>query len=188
MNSTSNPGVHRLQAPVIVLLAAWLGVTLFTWFSAGVTFDVLSVRKNPELSKRFEAIPGKERKRALRHAAGEVNRKMFRGWNMAQLALGALILLIFIRARRERSPVELALAGALLAIVLAHAFWLGPGIERTGRALDFAPPGPAAAAARRLFGLYHGIYIVSDLLKAALLAWTLWRAARGSNPDRSPDG
>ena len=186
MNPTSGPGAHRLQAPVIILLAAWLGVTLFTWFSAGVTFDVLSVQKNPELSKRFEAIPNKKRERALRHAAGEVNRKMFRGWNMAQLALGVLILLVFIRARRERSPVELALAGVLLAVVLAHAFWLGPGIERTGRALDFAAPGQAAAA-RRLFGLYHGIYIVSDLLKAALLAWALWRAARGTNPDRLPD-
>ena len=64
--------------------------------------------------------------------------------------------------------------------------------ERTENLVSCVPgqtvPGQTAAAARRLFGLYHGIYIVSDLLKAALLAWALWRAARGSNPDRSPDG
>ena len=68
--------------------------------------------------------------------------------------------------------------GIVDAIVAAHAFWLGPGIEESGRALDIAERSRAPAAAGRM-GFYHGAYVVSDMVKAALLILGLWITSRG---------
>ena len=53
-----------------------------------------------------------------------------------------------------------------------HAFWIAPRIEALGRALDFADRAAEAGAVRR-FGLYHGAYVLTDLLKGGLLLFTL---------------
>ena len=174
--------VFRTVSPMFpaLLLAAWLGAALFVWFSATTTFSVLSPRKNPAIAQKFGQIPPIARERALRHAAGEVNRAMFRGWNRAQLLLAALVFWSAFSAqkggagRRRWLP---GISGALLAIVAAHAFWLGPGIEEAGRALDIAGRSRAPGAAGRM-GFYHGAYVVSDMVKAALIALGLWFVVR----------
>ncbi len=86
------PVRRRYQIPLVVILSAWLGVSLFVWYSANVTFSVLSVKNNPGISERFSATPEGPRERALRRTAGEINRGMFHGWNRVQLAAGALLL------------------------------------------------------------------------------------------------
>ena len=171
----------RRVSPIFsaLLLAAWLGVTLFVWFSATTTFSVLSPKKNSAIAQKFGEIPEIARERALRHAAGEVNRAMFRGWNRAQLAVAALVLWAAFSLRNGgagRRRWILGISGALLLIVAAHAFWLGPGIEEAGRALDFAEKSRPPGAAGRM-GFYHGAYVVSDMVKAALIVLGLWFVA-----------
>ena len=182
--STSQP-VSGQSILLICLLSGWLAVSLFAWFSAGVTFEVLSIKKTPEISDKFTQIPEARRGRLLRRTAGAINRKMFRGWNMVQLLAGLLVLGLIFRGRGRgvsfHTPSFKYLAAAVFAVVLAHVFWLGPGIEQTGRLLDARDAKLAAEAVRR-FGIYHGVYVVSDLLKAALLGWLLWSASRRKSP------
>lgn len=182
----ARPERRRYQTPLVVILSAWLGVSLFVWYSANVTFSVLSVKKNPGISKRFSATPEGPRERVLRRTAGEVNRGMFRGWNRVQLAAGVLVLgMMIIGGRIEgggRDRMEISLVVAVLAIVVSHVFWLGPGIEETGKALASAGTSGAASAAARRFGLYHGVYVVSDMIKAGLLGGILWFVSRGARP------
>ncbi len=167
------------SALLICLLSGWLAVSLFAWFTANVTFEVLSIKKTPEISEKFSQIPEARRGRLLRRTAGAINRKMFRGWNVAQLLVGLLVLGLISRERGRGvsvyTPTFKYLAAGVFAVVLAHVFWLGPGIEQTGRLLD-APDAKLAAEASQRFGMYHGIYVVSDLLKAALLGWLIWAA------------
>ena len=176
--------VFRTVSPMFpaLLLAAWLGVTLFVWFSANTTFSVLSPKKNPAIAQKFGQIPEPARERALRHAAGEVNRAMFHGWNRAQMILAALVLWSAFSLKNGgagRRKWVLGITGVLLAIVLAHAYWLGPGIAEAGRALDIAGRSRAPDAAARM-GFYHGAYIVSDMVKAAIIALGLWFSVRES--------
>ena len=88
------------RALALVLVAGWLGATLAVWWAATGTFEVLSARKNAALAEKFEPIPEPRRGKLLRHAAGEVNRRLFRGWNQGQLLLGALTLVLLSWGRR----------------------------------------------------------------------------------------
>ncbi len=144
---------------VLVLLSAWLGVTLFVWWSATGTFEVLSAKKNPALAEKLAPIPEARRGALLHHAAGEVNRRLFRGWNAAQLAAAVLFLAVAFYRRNAAGILPAVLAGFLLAVVLAHLLWLGPAIETGGRALDFADRTREAEAARQ-FAFAHGAYVV----------------------------
>lgn len=175
----SGQSISSHSALLLCLLSGWLAVSLFAWFSAGVTFEVLSIKKTPEISNGFTGIPEARRERLLHRTAGAINRKMFRGWNLVQLIAGLLVLGLSCRGRVP--SLQKYLAAAVFAVVLAHMFWLGPGIEQTGRLLD-APDAKLAAEAARRFGIYHGVYVVSDLLKAALLGWMLWVACRRVGP------
>ncbi len=153
---------------------------MFVWWSATGTFEVLSAKKNPALAGKLAPMPEGRREALLHHAAGEVNRRLFRGWNAAQLVVAVLILGAGIYRRREGGLMNVILPGALLAIVLTHVFWLGPAIEAGGRALDFADRAAEADAARR-FAFVHGAYVISDMAKAALLGGAIWMAARWGN-------
>ena len=180
----SDQPISGQQVLLIFLLSGWLTVSLFVWFSAGVTFEVLSIKKTPEISNRFTEIPEVRRERLLRQTAGAINRKMFGGWNVAQLIGGLIILGLFFRVLPEtgQSPqVHKYMAIAAFSIVLAHALFLGPGIAQSGSLLDAPDPVIAAQAARQ-FGIYHGVYMSSDLLKVVLVGWLLWIVFRRLRP------
>lgn len=163
---------------LVVLLSIWLGITLFVWWSATGTFEVLSAKKNPTLAGKLVPMQEKGRESVLRHAAGEVNRRLFRGWNLAQLALGVLALVGASGMKRARSGILLpGVLTSIFVIVLVHTFWLSPEIEASGRALDFADRAREEAAVRR-FGYVHGAYVISDMLKATMLAIGLWISVR----------
>ncbi len=166
-----------MNSIVLILLSAWLAVTLFVWWSATGTFEVLSAKKNPALAEKLAPMPEGRRAALLHHAAGEVNRRLFRGWNAAQLVVAIVILGAGLYRQGEGGLLAVLLPGALLAIVLAHVFWLGPAIEAGGRALDFADRAREAEAARQ-FAFAHGAYVISDMVKAGLLGGALWSTAR----------
>lgn len=161
------------------LLAAWLGATVVVWWSAAGTFQALSPAGNPGLSQRLEPLEPSRREAFLRFAAGEVNRRMFRGWAGAQAALAALALAAAWAAPHLTGGGRwLRACLALLALVAAlQALWLSPEIERLGIELDRA----REEAALRRFGLLHAAFSVTDLAKAALLVAGIWMTGKREN-------
>ena len=172
------PGWAKAAGALLApLLAAWLGATLAVWWMATGTFQVLSAARNPAIAQRLEPLDLPRRDAFLRHAAGEVNRHMFRGWARAQLVLGALMLLAAWAGaapsgKRGWLPGCLVLLAGIAAV---QGLWLSPEIERLGVMLDRA----REAATLRRFGLLHAAFTATDLAKAALLTGGLWLARKG---------
>ena len=85
------------------------------------------------------------------------------------------------------SGLPLVLAGCLLLIVGVHVFWFSPKIEALGRILTSTEASGGAPAVQSEFGRYHGAYVVTDVLKACILAAAIWISpwrgtARGEPP------
>ncbi|MCY4382070.1 MAG: hypothetical protein OXE44_02840 [Nitrospinae bacterium] len=167
------------------LLVSWLALTLGVWWAATNSFDTFDAQKNPVASKLFE--PASTTKLKGRMAAREVNARIFEAWNRLQIVF-CLLLFYFIWRAGRMSVASLVLAGCLLLIVGTHVFWFSPKIEALGRILTSAEASAGAPAVQSEFGRYHGAYVISDVLKACLLAAAIWmspwrRTAR-SEPSR----
>ena len=165
------------------LLVSWLALTLGVWWAATNSFDAFDAVKNPAAAKLFE--PASRAKIKGRMAAREVNTRIFRAWNRLQLVFCALPFLLLWRAGRM-SGAPLALAGCLFLIVCVHVFWFSPKIETLGRILTSAEASAGSPALKDEFGRYHGAYVITDALKACILAAAIWispwrRAARGES-------
>jgi hypothetical protein len=165
-------------ARLLLLLAGfWLGMLVASWVMATVNFRtvdrVLGPGVRPEMAARLEPIAAEDRRIVLRHLASEINRWMFRGWAIAQLALGALALAA---AGRLPGPAR-GLVGAALLLVVIQIAVLTPAIASVGRSIDFLPR-PLAPEVGRRFGLLHAAYVGADFAKAILVALSAWSVAR----------
>ena len=150
---------------------SWLALTLGVWWAATNSFEAFNAEKNPVASKLFEPAP--EAKIKGRMAAREVNTRIFRAWNRLQLMFCVLLFCFLWWAGRMRG-LPLALAGCLLLIVGVHVFWFTPKIEALGRILTNAEASGNAPSVQSEFGSYHGAYVVTDVLKACILAAAIW--------------
>jgi hypothetical protein len=155
------------RALALVLTGLWLGLLVASWIAATASFRgvdrVLGADARPELQARLAPVSPDDRRLVLRHLASEINRWMFARWSLVQLTLAAGLLLA---AWPSGGAVRaLALTAAAIAALQAA---LGPQIEALGRSLDFvARPLPPEVARR--FGALHGVYVLLDLAKAAVL-------------------
>ena len=166
-----------MPRPCLVLLGLWLGLVLASWAVATVNFRtvdrVLGPSMNPDLGRKLASIPPEDRRMVLRHLASEVNRWLFGAGGLAQVVLGLAVVALAWPAGGAARNLTLAAATLVLGQALvAHA------IVDLGRSIDFLPRPLAPDIARR-FGLLHGAYVVSDLLKAALLVAAAWVGRRG---------
>ena len=166
-----------MTRPGVLLVAGlWLGLLVASWAVASATFrtvDRVLGEGRPEVVDRLARVPEADRRLLLRHVASEVNRWMFGGWALAQVALGAAAVALTWRA----GGAARWLAVAAFTVVLGQALGLGPAIRDLGRALDFTPrPLPPTIAGR--FGALHGAYVLLDFAKAVLVAALAWLAAR----------
>jgi hypothetical protein len=124
---------------------------------------VLGPQMRPELAARLSPVPEEDRRLALRHFAGEINRWMFRRFAVAQLALAGLLLVLawptggFLRA----------LAIAALLTTLVQIGLAGP-LAAAGRGIEFLPR-PLPPELGRRFGMLHAAYVVADLAKMGAL-------------------
>ena len=157
------------------LLVSWLTLTLGVWWVATNSFDTFDPRKNPVASKLFE--PAFTMKLKGRMAAREVNARIFEAWNRLQLIFCALSFYLIWRTGRM-SAASIALAGCLLLIVGVHVFWFSPKIEALGRMLTGTEATGNTPAVQIEFGRYHGAYVVTDMLKACILAAAIWISSR----------
>lgn len=162
------------------LLVSWLALTLGVWWAATNSFETFDAQRNPVASKLFE--PASKAKLKGRMAAREVNARIFRAWNRLQMIFCVLLFYLIWRAGQV-SGASLALAGCLLLIVGVHVFWFSPKIEALGRILTSAEASAGAPALQSEFGRYHGAYVVTDVLKACILAAAIWISPwRGNAP------
>jgi hypothetical protein len=164
---------------LLVLAGFWLGMLVASWLMATANFRavdrVLGPDARPEIAARLGGVPAEDRRVVLRHLVGEINRWMFRGWALAQLALGAIVL-----AAAWRMPGwPRRLAGAALLLVVVQLVFLTPAIASAGRSIDFVPR-PLPPDVGRRFGMLHTAYAGADLAKAILVALAAWIVARRS--------
>jgi hypothetical protein len=156
-----------MKSAALLLTGLWLGALLASWVAASVNFRTVDRVLSPsraELDERLASVAPEARRQVLRHLASEINRWTFRNWALAQLVLGVGALAVCWRlgvGPRVLSAAALALAVAQLAMVAP--------IVDLGRAIDFVPR-PLPPDVQRRFGLLHAAYVVSDMVKAALLA------------------
>jgi hypothetical protein len=152
----------------LLLVGLWLGLLVSSWAMATVNFrkaEAASVAGPDELNRRLAPLSPDDRRHAFRYLAAEINRWMFRGFGLAQVGLGVVLVALVWRAGGSLR----VLALAALVLVLAQVGVLGPMIATVGRQVDFlARPLPPDLGRR--FGIAHGGYVVVDLVKMAALA------------------
>jgi len=151
---------------VLVLLGGWLAMTISMWFAATGSFGtVCRVLEggNPQLAETVRMLTPDQERLALRHLASEINRTYFRAYGWAQLALGALLLLL-LALQTPRDTTSIIVAGAMVTVVAVLTLYVTPEIVALGRRIDFVPREPAPPEMPR-FRVLHGAFTLLDGLK-----------------------
>jgi hypothetical protein len=169
----------RSRLLAIVILSAWLTMTLCMWFAATGSFG--TVRRvlqggNPQLVETTRSLSPDQTRLVMRHAASEINRTYFRAYGWAQLALAAILLMLLLHPT-PRDTAALVVVGIMAAVVAALTFYVTPEVIALGRQIDFVPRDPAPPEMSR-FRMLHGAFTVLDGLKLVaglgLLGRWLW--------------
>lgn len=162
---------------MVCLLGVWLG--------ASVLADV-SVTQNFQAVDRFLASSGVDQasqatqRVLMRRNAADENAVIFLNWETAELVLGGVVLLLSLRAGRQR--MELAGIILLVAIVAAEHFFLTPRIISLGASVDALAAGdPQYRAFWMLHGSYSGLDILKMIVVFGLAARGVW-TTRQRNP------
>lgn len=161
----------------LVLMGAWLAGTICTSVVATENFytigRLLAGSPNPVFTTLVRQLGPPQARELLRYLSSELNRLYFQMWNVAQLAIGALVLWLLHQGRTRTSgltpPRRWALtpvAGvtAMLVIVMAMLVWLTPAIVSLGRSLDFVPRDPSPPGMQR-FWVLHAAYTSLEMIK-----------------------
>ena len=150
------------------LLGAWLACGLFMAMVATQNFrsvDRLLAKPSAPAAGQLHKL-GPAARSLLRYQVSEQNRWYFETWEMVQVGVGIVLLLVLLFGSNETN-FTLLLAALMLLIVLAQRFALTPHIVALGRVIDFVPadqPSPE----RSRFWLLHSTYSSLELVKWAL--------------------
>ena len=182
------------QRWALVIMGAWLMGTVCTSVVATENFytidRLLAGSPNGSFTSAVQQLGRPQARDVLRYLSSELNRLYFQMWNVAQLALGVLVLWLVIGPARE-GPVRVrsAAAGviAMLAITVAMLVWLTPAIVTLGRSLDFVPRDPAPPGMQR-FWVLHAAYTSLEMLKLVVGIVVTWSIAKRSAAGDVPSG
>jgi hypothetical protein len=163
------------------LLGAWLaGSVLMLWIatqSLGVVDEAMS--SPPEAASNIVKTLGKDNARALlRYSAGEQNRFLFEGWELAQMALAVALILVLILGLKSRLSAGLT-AGMLLLVIFAH-FRITADLALLGKNIEFTP-WVTESLERDQFWRLHAVYSAIEagkLLLGAALGVLLFKMRR----------
>ena len=169
----------RTRALGIAILSLWLGWTLFMWLAATRSFrtvDRVLSRPDPEFSKAVQPLGPDPTRVVLRHLASEINRTLFGAYGLAQILLGALLLLLLWR-QTPRDTLGFAVAWVMFGLAVVLTFFIQPRIVSIGRSIDFVPRHPAPPVMPR-FWMLHGAFTGLDGVKCLaglglLVRWIL---------------
>jgi hypothetical protein len=159
--------MHRYRIAAFLTGCLILG-SLFMIFVATQNFGTVDrVLATPphEATQIFQTLGPENARLLLRYLAGEENRLFFTSWELAQIALGALLTAILLLAIGSR--LLAGMAGAMLIIALFQHFRVTPEMIALGRLVDFG--GGAGSAAYTQFWRLHGLYGVLEVVKLVLL-------------------
>ena len=150
------------------LLGAWLaGSFLMLWIateSLGVVDDAMS--SPPIAAAKLVRTIGKDNARALlRYSAGEQNRFLFEGWELAQMALAVALILVLLLGLNSRLLAGLT-AGMLLLVLFAH-FRVTADLAWLGKNIEFVP-WSAESSERDQFWRQHAVYSAIETIKLLL--------------------
>jgi len=151
--------------------------------SLGVVDDALS--SLPGAAAKIIRTAGKDNARALlRYSAGEQNRFLFEGWELAQMALGVGLILVLILGLKNRLLAGLT-GGMLLLVIFAH-FRVTSELSWLGKSIEFTP-WAAESLERDLFWRQHAVYSTIEAIKLLLgsaVAILLFTMRRRKTPVR----
>ncbi len=172
--------MERTRLLAIVILSAWLAMTVCMWFAASGSFRTVArvlERSNPQFADAAKSMSADQTRVVLRYLTSEINRTYFRAYGWAQLALGGLLLVLL--ARTPRNTRDLAIVGAMLALAAVLTLYITPEIVALGREIDFVsrdPAPPEMARFRALHGAFTGLDGAKLLAGLVLLGrWVLAR-------------
>lgn len=163
----------------VAILSAWLTLTLLMWFAATRSFatvDRVLRTANPQFLEATKGMAEGQTRGVLRHLASEINRTYFWGYGLAQIVLGAVLLLLVWR-ERPRDFLGLGVICTMLGLVLILTLVLTPMIVSLGRSIDFVPRNPPPPVMPRFWAL-HGAFTGLDSVKflaglGLLIRWIL---------------
>lgn len=163
----------------VVLLSAWLAATPFMWFAATQSFrtiDRILRTETPQLVESTKGMADGQTRVVLRYGASEINRTYFWGYGLAQIVLGAVLLLILWR-ESARDSLGFGVVCGMMVLVLILTIVITPMIVSVGRSLDFVPRNPPPPLMPRFWAL-HGAFTGMDGLKfvgglGLLIRWIL---------------
>lgn len=154
---------RRLKGWAIFCMALWLAGTVGMAVVATVNFyaidPLIQAQANPAFAADIEKLGHDGTRALLYYFSSELNRLYFQYWNLAQLAVGILVLWIITRIPGTGSAKWEVVA--MLAIVLFLTVLITPRIISVGRSIDFVPRVPPPDGLRT-FGLLHAAYTVFD--------------------------
>jgi hypothetical protein len=156
---------HRIAAFLAGCLILGSLFMIFVATQNFATVDRVLAAPASEAAPMLQALSPENARLLLRYLAGEENRLFFTSWELAQIALGALLTAILLLGIKSRLPA--GLAGAMLIIALFQHFRVTPEMIALGRLVDFG--GAAGSAAYSQFWRLHGLYGVLEVVKLALL-------------------
>ena len=161
----------KIRALLLLVIGIWIGATIA--IGAVVSYNLAGFEdlfaRNPPLASQagFDPADSRAKKESLLWVfASELNRAVFAGWNLTQLAIGALAIALALIAR-ARWPIQLTLVLAL-ALVAYLQLVLEPELVRLGRALDFVPRDPPPPGIPD-FQRFHGLYFAAETLRFGLV-------------------
>jgi hypothetical protein len=173
---------HRMAAFLVGCLI--LG-SLFMIFVATRNFgtvDRVLAAPPQEAEQMFQTLGPQNSRLLLRYLAGEENRLFFTSWELAQIALGALLTTVLLLASKNR--LLAGMTGAMVIIALFQHFRVTPEMTGLGRLIEFG--GGSGSAAYSQFARLHGLYGVLEVVKLVLLivvAGILLFGRRAKTPD-----
>ena len=150
----------------VAILSAWLAAPLFVWFAATKSFasvDRVLRTEDPRFVEATKGMTGGQTRVVLRHLASEINRAYFKGFGLAQVVLGGVLLLLLWR-ESPRDSIGLGVVCTMMGLVLILTFVVTPKIVSLGRSIDFVPRNPPPPVMPRFWAL-HGAFTGLDGLK-----------------------
>jgi hypothetical protein len=156
---------HRIAA---FLAGCLIMGSLFMIFVATQNFgtvDRVLAAPPHEAAQMFQTLGPQNARLLLRYLAGEENRLFFTSWELAEIAMGALLTALLLLAMKNR--LLAGIAGAMLIVALFQHFQVTPQMIALGRLVDFGSGSGTAAYTQ--FWRLHGLYGVLEVVKLALL-------------------
>jgi len=176
----------------MALKQRWTLVAMGAWIAGTVCMSVVATENFYTIDRLFAGSPNGAFSRAvqqlgqpqarelLRYLSSELNRLYFQIWNVAQIAIAALVLWL-LAGSREQDPAgrRRVTRGvlAMLASVVLMLGWLTPAIVSQGRSLDFVPRDPAPPGLQR-FWVLHAAYTSLEMIKLVIGIVVTWWIAR----------